>query len=330
MVTKPAIIFYSWQSDLDGKTNRYAIQHAAKKLVKNSSTITLDQATRGTPGSPNIPETILNKINDSDIFLADISFIDDPQKVGKRCPNPNVVFELGYAVHQLGWERIILVFNTAYGKISDLPFDFKHHRVTTYELHPADEQKKNQRLENSLKTAIDSILAVDPLKPFQYLEKTQEEIQHERDVKMVKWALEQIHIPTIQHHIKHAPMAIQTKALYFLDDIKHVILENKLFHVYDETMKNLLEEFAKAFIESTSYMHEYHIQIHGEQFIFTNPGDLVLPEGREQNWQAINKATVSMKQYLDAIIHRVRTEYRSIDITETNQKAFENINSDRT
>lgn len=41
--------------------------------------------------------------------------------------------ELGYAVHKLGWERVICLFNSDYGKISDLPFDLRNRRIITYQ-----------------------------------------------------------------------------------------------------------------------------------------------------------------------------------------------------
>lgn len=43
----------------------------------------------------------------------------------RATPNPNVLVELGYAAHSLGWDRIIVVVNTAHGAIEELPFDFR-------------------------------------------------------------------------------------------------------------------------------------------------------------------------------------------------------------
>jgi hypothetical protein len=98
----PFRIFYSWQSDLPDASNRNAIRKILRGLrspLENKfSTLHLhvdvDEATRNVPGSPNIPATILDKIKDSDAFVADVSLVNsgvgtDP----KRTPNPNVVFE---------------------------------------------------------------------------------------------------------------------------------------------------------------------------------------------------------------------------------------------
>jgi hypothetical protein len=59
-------IFYSWQSDIEGKINRYFILDALKEAVKNLKNegafvdIEIDQATRDKPGMPDIPDTVLD------------------------------------------------------------------------------------------------------------------------------------------------------------------------------------------------------------------------------------------------------------------------------
>jgi hypothetical protein len=67
------------------------------------------------------------------MVIADLSFVgttipEDPNKQKKRMPNANVLLELGYAAAKVGWERIILVLNTAFGESEELPFDLIHRR----------------------------------------------------------------------------------------------------------------------------------------------------------------------------------------------------------
>jgi hypothetical protein len=107
----------------------------------------VDEATRDRPGSPNVSLTIQEKIRVADLFVCDITTINpgapDNQR---RVPNPNVMFELGYAVAQLGWERIVLVFNRAHGAFpDDVPFDIKGHRVSDYEFSLPLEPKRKRR-----------------------------------------------------------------------------------------------------------------------------------------------------------------------------------------
>ena len=152
-------IFFSWQSDLPNKTNRNLIENsiklALKKMNQDSpySLITeIDRDTKGVLGSPDIVDSILTKIDKCGLFIADISIINSSLN-GKRTPNPNVLFELGYAVKCLGWDRVICVFNSDFGDISELPFDLRNRRILTYETSNISETRK--KLADIFKQIID-------------------------------------------------------------------------------------------------------------------------------------------------------------------------------
>jgi hypothetical protein len=151
-------IFYSWQSDLNHDFNWKLIEksildtihslNSENKLIK----FTLDQATRGLSGSPDIVDSIFRKIEKSTIFVADISPI--AKIADKGIPNPNVLIELGYAVNILGWDNIICICNKAYGQIEALPFDIKQRRVTSYSLDSnKQKEKQTQNLREIFKVA---------------------------------------------------------------------------------------------------------------------------------------------------------------------------------
>jgi hypothetical protein len=132
----PKTLFFSWQSDLDPKSHHYLIRDALSAAIKNVNKditfeLSLDKDTQKTSGSPDVAETIFKKIRAADIFVADVTIIN-PDGKPRLTPNPNVLIELGYAVHALGWERIICVINTDSCKPEDLPFDIRKHRVSTY------------------------------------------------------------------------------------------------------------------------------------------------------------------------------------------------------
>lgn len=161
-------IFYSWQSDLDGADNRNLIEEALKgslKGIRQDDTATiepvLDRDTNGVPGSPSIAHSIFDKIGFADVFVADVSIINEGT-CGRFTPNPNVLIELGYAVGKLGWDRIILVQNTEYGSPDNLPFDLRGRRVVTYSCRKSkDKGQKSEsrgllqgRLETALKYAL--------------------------------------------------------------------------------------------------------------------------------------------------------------------------------
>lgn len=149
-------IFYSWQSDLDATHNRNFIlttlEKAATAIGRENSIVldaVVDRDTMGLPGSPSIADSIAAKIAKSDLFIADVSIVT-PQQNTRPMPNSNVVFELGYAVAHLGWDRIILVQNTRYGGPEKLPFDLRGRRIATYEAPEAANTAQKQQLKDKL------------------------------------------------------------------------------------------------------------------------------------------------------------------------------------
>ncbi|MFB8831971.1 hypothetical protein ACE0DR_27900 [Azotobacter sp. CWF10] len=74
-------IFYSWQNDLDPKLNRFFIRDCLKEALRKlnkepeySEAVRLDSDTSGVPGTPDIASTIFSKIDNSLVFIADISY----------------------------------------------------------------------------------------------------------------------------------------------------------------------------------------------------------------------------------------------------------------
>lgn len=170
-------VFYSWQSDLPNSTNRGFIEDCLNKAIKElkaEGTVQVepcvDRDTQGTPGSPDIADTIFQKIDDCAVFVADVSFINgrrNPPSDQKPCdctrlvPNPNVMAEWGRATKSVDYERIICVFNELTGDIGDLPFDLRKRRVLTYRLAEGDEKAEPRKvLTGKLKAAIQEILKI--------------------------------------------------------------------------------------------------------------------------------------------------------------------------
>ncbi len=123
-------IFFSWQSDSEQKYNRNFLkrhfEHVAGHLPFDQQ-YTYDEATRGVPGTPDIPSSIFTKIENAAIAIFDVSIVR-PMRRNKGLINPNVAIELGFAAHAIGWDRIICIMNTASGDPELLPFDLKQRR----------------------------------------------------------------------------------------------------------------------------------------------------------------------------------------------------------
>jgi hypothetical protein len=131
-------VFYSWQNDLRRDVARDVIHDAAQIAVNRAAqdarledSPRLDHDTEGVSGVPAIGDTILAKIDRCGVFLADVSIVGESNVSGrekKYSPNPNVLIELGYAAARVGWERVVLVMNRAFGGPQKLPFDLRYRR----------------------------------------------------------------------------------------------------------------------------------------------------------------------------------------------------------
>ena len=128
-------IFYSWQGDRPSKVCRNLIENALRDAVERIAADTtidaairdgveVDKDTKNVPGSPAIFDTILEKIADASIVVADLTFVGQREN-GKQIPNPNVLIEYGFALNDPGPPRMIGVMNTAFGHPTseNMPFN---------------------------------------------------------------------------------------------------------------------------------------------------------------------------------------------------------------
>jgi len=132
-------IFFAWQSDRPLSFCRRYIRDALDDaVVRIGSELSTEDAPRlisdttGISGTPSIIETVFSRISRSVLFVGDVTFtgVGERQEpdVRKLFPNPNVLIELGFAAHVLGWDRVICVMNDYFGDPSSLSFDLRHRR----------------------------------------------------------------------------------------------------------------------------------------------------------------------------------------------------------
>jgi hypothetical protein len=151
-------VFFSWQSDTPADRGRgpleLAVTEAALAVTRDESIpfrLSLDQDTRGVPGSPAVVAAILAKIDSCSVFLADVSLTFARPDATRRAPNPNVLLELGYALRRLGPERVLLVLDSATGTPEQLPFDLRGNRVISYGAAAGGESSLAAQLEHSIR-----------------------------------------------------------------------------------------------------------------------------------------------------------------------------------
>lgn len=169
MSTPSHRIFYAWQSELPNGTNRGLIERALTEAVKSLKDGVVDPAmdrdTLGIPGTPDIAQTIFDKIDACEVFVADISLVPrgSDDDAFRPTPNPNVLIELGYAAKSLGWDRVILVFNGAYGEIEDLPFDIRARRIARYDAKEGQQNgEARKKLASLFTSALEGMLREPP------------------------------------------------------------------------------------------------------------------------------------------------------------------------
>ncbi len=327
---KEFVIFYSWQSDLPADTNLNAIRSALRKasnLLANDKDIkiTVDEATRGQSGSPNIPATILQKISVCDMFVCDLTTINSLSgEEYRKIPNPNVLFELGYAVSFLGWERVIMLFNKHFGKFpDDLPFDVDRQRTSPYLLSVEDSKNKSNisGLEQLLKLAISAVLSNNPKKPAELIQRSQEEIKRIRDIGNLTWILSTIHIPIVDKMIIDLPHSFDNEVFHFWETFNGV-KESSLFHLYDSQATYLINDVYKGWGGCLAHSAQYHSTHNTNSSVFSNRGDAPLTIRQQKAWDYVDESRALLRDSLDKLLAHIRKEYIEIDINELSRNAF--------
>ncbi len=322
-------IFYSWQSDLPDSTNKSALRHALRTAANSveqsldSIRAIIDEATRDRPGSPNIPATILEKIENSDVVVADVSIISKEGN-DRRCPNPNVVFELGFAVAHLGWNRIILVFNEGFGALSELPFDFDRHRVARYSLSEDSNKDDQKKVSGLLKEALLSIIKTAPKRPLELRGQSVDHVKRSRDLDNLGRALSAIHIPSLQEHSEDYPYRI-------LDIVEYCwlrfdeIVRSAHFHIYDNELDVAVRALHSSWARSLAHSEEYHPNSSNTAYIFMRYDDpaYMMHGDHQKHWDEMNTARNELRADLHRFLTVIRERYHEIDIRALSDARFD-------
>ena len=168
MSTSPDVfnVFYCWQSETPQNHARHLIREALDQATDRLSRDTelpckveIDSDTLNETGMCDIPATILKKLEKADAVVADLTFIAKTEK-NKHCPNPNVLFELGYAFHAIGAVRLICVMNEKHSPRNEQIFDLAHRRHPVTFTSPDESSSRKETLE---KLSIELEAALRPI-----------------------------------------------------------------------------------------------------------------------------------------------------------------------
>jgi len=321
-------VFYSWQSNLNAKTNRYIIRDCIKKICKENN-LTYDEGTKDRCGSPDIARSIEEKIKSADIFIADVTIVNADQQAN-HTPNPNVLFELGIAQAILGWERIILIVNTAYAPIDKLPFDINKHRAMSYTLSPQDIQGSDYKqqiknLQDSLETGILSIIKDNPLKEILKGEQTERK-QHDRDSRKLKKILSHINIDQLFRFGEDGPKYVPD-AITDMKEILQNVINDISFIFYDKQIEDTLKHITGILQQSFPIQAPYNYDRENKRLIWKIPFDVFMSPEDEKLFHKAASACLELKKWLKEFVKLVHEKYIEIDLEETNAMAAKFISS---
>ncbi|GBC62250.1 hypothetical protein DENIS_3219 [Desulfonema ishimotonii] len=156
---------------------------------------------------------------------------------------------------------------------------------------------------------------------YQSINEKQEIDIRRRDISNLKMALSQIHLETLDEHIKAAPDRIIGIIFYFWERFKYVI-ESKTFYIYDEKLYTLLKNIYQNWGESLSYYHRYYNTPSCTDCYFSTE-NITSDKKKKDDWKAIEAAIQNLDNNINVLICYIRQEYLEIDIDELSRGAFQ-------
>lgn len=325
-------IFYSWQSDLSRETNEKAIRVEIKKAIPlieevlDEINLNLDEATRNAEGSPEIPTTIIDKISSCDIFICDLTTVNSKSQEGRKMPNPNVMFELGYAVSMLGWSRIIMLFNNHYGNYqTELPFDLEKRRIVAYSLDNGTDNSGKGDLRVKIKNHIELILTNNPVKPSESKAKPASEIRRDKDIKNLEALFSHIHLSTIDIYIHYMPNRIIDKTFFFLYGAQDIV-KSSSFHIYNDELNNYIYNFMNLWEKTLSYSNLFKVDS-TKNYTLNLSFDVFEKRKDEENFAQLTKDVMDFTTVYNTLVKYVRENYVEIDIDKLSIIAGDKYNA---
>lgn len=322
-------IFYSWQSDLSKDLCQSAIRQSIRSAInkieaeQSDQHLFLDEATRNKPGSPNIPQSIFEKISASDIFICDLTTINEDYDTGKKTPNPNVLIELGFAIAHLGWGRIIMVCNTNYGTFpNDLPFDIDRHRATPFMVSEKNDTNGKGDLTAKLREAIDAIVKESPSKASRKSNLSIKERKRERDVQNIEWIISCIHIPTFDIYIDDMPLNMVRDITFYYDWFSSIKLSSS-FHIYDQKFNEIFQEFSSLWEKTMSFYRHYYLSDSKNYYRFDIQFDEFKNDQQENDYIDLSETILKLKSAFKRLLQFIRNNYIEINLDMTSRKAFD-------
>jgi hypothetical protein len=337
-------VFYSWQSDLPVVVNqkliRNALNSAGTTLTADQDLnlrVLIDEATRDVPGSPDIADSIFSKIREADVFVCDLTKVAEiPNEAGenRRYCNPNAALELGYALRVLGWNRIILVFNLAYGILpDDLPFDARGKRALPYrcKFESDEKQKPTETCKTAIKGETGQLRAVlidalriiardNPKRPHALEAMSPQEIKRERDLEQLGKAFYWINLTVMDDFIQRlASRGRLTHTGTDFCDALSELLGGAAFHINDGNLRRRVVNFVEAWKKCSRYAA--HMEAGPKEGYFRMAGDIPASAEQAKQLEFTMAQAKPLRGALNSLLKYVREHYLEIDPSISGREA---------
>jgi hypothetical protein len=303
------VLFNSWQSDtpFNSKAIRAALREACNKIETKiaGAHFKIDEAASNQVGSLHIPSSILLNISKSDIFISDLSTVGTTPDEKKKLQNPNVLIELGYAISQLGWDRIIILFNKDNGEFKDLPFDIEKRSCLDFRISSGDDKAGVGQLREDLIVRITSILETNPPKPSLKTEITDKSRQN--DLKVIRRILFWLPLKDMDVFVKDGAYHIKkslTLGAKQLDDF----VESLEFHIVDVKLRRRIYTLCDRWYDMMQRLPKSYTLV-DETFTLN-----ALIKGSKKSSQLNQYVVEDVEKAYSSLINYLRLAYPEIEI----------------
>ena len=330
-ITSPFVVFYCWQSHINQKLNRYLIRDALKGAIRDVQRtleeknfdieLVFDSDTSGRAGSVAVADEILKKIRNCSMFIADVTPTLASEDGDRAYPNPNVMLELGFAVQAVGWSKISLVLNRAFGTNETLPFDIRHRRIGGYDCEDLEQRTTASGVLRSLfANAITMLL--EEISRGEYQKDAGADVPRERDLRLLREVMETIHVPTVHQFIESGlSSSLFYDAVFYWESFNSIV-KSAWFRFYDSELKQKVEQF---------HAHWQNAVYYGS--LLFSPGDYpnqyvrtrIYGPSDQQDYDRMNAGYVGMQTSIRELLDWVHQNYLEIDERETSKIAFERM-----
>ena len=318
------MFFLSWQSDLDQATTTGALRKALSRALKNHKGWKSDEAARTSSGAPNIASTLEVQIENAKIFIADVSTVKKKLWGRRAFQNPNVLYELGFAVAHLGWERIVLVSSSRKGDShEELPFDLQKHRTTHFYLNSAGDKKGQNNLDYVINLAISKIINKNPPKPSEKAKFKTKEVRRLKDLTRLRELLVLMDFHSVDRYIGDSPTFI---FFDYLDGGESAAFKigSTIWTLHDKDILKDVENFVGQWNKTLSFGRRYESSVNGPYYLFKNNYSYESPKEVKEDSEAIAQAVQGLFKAKEKLIKKLESRYPEIDIEETSRIAHKN------